>query len=249
MINFFKKKQNIPKITFWPTVQGLDDVVPVQKSIEYIPDWWKNSQNFITGNVLDKGTVRHCPSFPELFRMGYVIPLWCDLYIKVDENGILWKSPDKRFQFEIHKDEQYRNLIPPHARKDVSIILKTLCPWRLKTSPGYSVLQVPMFYHFNEYFEALPGVIWTDIHHEINQQIIIKKFGEFIIQRGTPLVTYIPYKREEIQFECIPENEQLKRSGEISSLHFMTKFIRGYKLQQNQIKKCPFTGKKSDEEK
>ena len=57
-----------------------------------------------------------------------------------------------------------------------------------------------MFYHFNPDFTVLPGTIWTDIHHEINQQMVIHNYGETFIARGTPLAMYIPIRRETFDY-------------------------------------------------
>jgi hypothetical protein len=55
-----------------------------------------------------------------------------------------------------------------------------------------------MFYHFEKDFSVLPGIIHTDIHHEINQQVLYHGEGrEVFIPRGTPLAQYIPFKRLE----------------------------------------------------
>jgi hypothetical protein len=53
-----------------------------------------------------------------------------------------------------------------------------------------------MFYHFKKEFSVLPGVVHTDIHHEVNQQVLYHGEGqEVLIRRGEPFVQYIPYKR------------------------------------------------------
>ena len=57
----------------------------------------------------------------------------------------------------------------------------------LRHQLGWSVWQLPMYYDFNPLFEVLPGIIWSDRHHEINQQMLMKRYGEFTIKRGTHL--------------------------------------------------------------
>jgi hypothetical protein len=44
----------------------------------------------------------------------------------------------------------------------------------------------------------LPGVIDTDIHSEINQQVLYHGNGKTVsIDRGDPFVLYVPFKRSE----------------------------------------------------
>jgi len=96
-----------------------------------------------------------------------------------------------------------------------------------------------MYYHYNTLFETLPGIIWSDIHHEINQQMLIKKYGEFTIKRGTPLAMYVPYERNKYTHDITgPTEENVSWSNE-SYIHVRSKFRGGYKLHQAKVKKCP----------
>jgi hypothetical protein len=68
-----------------------------------------------------------------------------------------------------------------------------------------------MFYQHNPVFDVLPGTIWSDIHHEINQQMVFKEYGEFTIERGTPLAVYIPYKRTKYNFKITNYTEEAQK--------------------------------------
>ena len=55
---------------------------------------------------------------------------------------------------------------------------------------------MPLFYNFNENYSILPGVIDTDIHHDVNQQVLHhSEQQEIFIKRGDPFALYIPFKR------------------------------------------------------
>ena len=194
LFTFWKQREK-PKIHWWSVIDGVDKVTPILPAKEFIPDWWKKVERFINKNHDQKGTVRNCPSFPEYINQGFVVPLWCDLHIEIKHDGYEWHTPDKMFSFSSHGDEQFRDYLPQHMKDNTSMVLKPACPWRVKTPPGWSVWQLPMTYHYNPLFETLPGIIWSDIHHEINQQMLMKQYGEFVIKRGTPLAMYVPYKR------------------------------------------------------
>ena len=238
IFNIIRKEK--PKITFWSIIDGLEKIVPVLPAKEVIPDWWKNAEKFVDNSLKDKGTVKNCPSFPEYLSQGYVVPLWCDLNINVQKDKCEWTTTDKIFNCQFHTDEQYKNYLPEYAKNNVATVLKPDCPWRVKTSDGYSVMQLPLYYDYNSIFEVLPGVIWSDIYHELNQQMIIKKYGEFFIKRGTPLAVYFPFKRENLDFEIQGPNE-INRKWEYETYAMVrTKFRGAYKIQQNITKKCPF---------
>ena len=237
LFTFWKQKEK-PNIKWWSTIEGLDKVVPILPAKEVIPDWWKRVERMIT-SVDSKGTVRNCPSFPEYITQGFVVPLWCDLHVEVRHDGFEWKSPEKMFNFQSHGDIQFRDWIPKHVKDNTSMVLKPACPWRVKTPPGWSLWQLPMYYDFNPVFEVLPGIIWSDIHHEINQQMLMKRYGEFFIKRGTPLAMYVPFERNKYTYTIEgPSAENAAMTNE-SYLHTRTKFKGGYKLNQAKVKKCP----------
>ena len=240
---WFLRKQEKPQITWWSSVDGLEKVAPILPAKEFIPDWFKNIERSEDSTPITKGTVKVCPSFPEFFAQGYVVPLWCDLQINVGAEGFEWHTSDKKFSFEIHGNNQFRDHVPEHVRKNSSLVLKTVCPWRVKTSPGYSLWQMPMYYNYNSLFEVLPGIIWSDILHEINQQMLIKKYGIFTISRGTPLAVYIPYKREKYDFTIRKNDDETRGWADESVLHVHSKFHGGYKLMQLESKKCPVNKK------
>ena len=103
IFKFGPKKED--KIEIWSRVKGLPDVIPVQESRHFLPDWWTKtpmwqddnvkSEN-IRNNLHNKGTIRRCPAVPEFMNMGFIVPLWCDLSIRIFENGSWeWNSPAK----------------------------------------------------------------------------------------------------------------------------------------------------------
>jgi len=238
VFTFWKQKEK-PEIRWWSVIDSVEKVTPIVPAREYIPDWWKKVERMIDSRVDSKGTVRNCPSFPEYITQGFVVPLWCDLHIKIEHNKWEWKTPNKQFSFTNHADEQFRDWVPQHIKDNTSIVLKPACPWRVKTPPGWSVWQLPMYYHYNPLFETLPGIIWSDIHHEINQQMLFKQYGEFKIPRGTPLAMYVPYERNKYTYKVEgPTMENAAWTNE-AFMHIASKFKGGYKLHQAEVKKCP----------
>ena len=238
IFTFWKQKEK-PKIHWWSTIEGLEKVVPIVPAKEVIPDWWKKVERMITAKSDDKGTVRNCPSFPEYITQGFVVPLWCDLHVEITHKKFEWRTPEKMFSFSSHADEQFRDWVPKHVKDNTSMVLKPNCPWRIKTPPGWSVWQLPMYYDFNPLFEVLPGIIWSDRHHEINQQMLMKRYGEFFIKRGTPLAMYVPYERNKYTYDITGPTPEKAQWANESYLHTRTKFKGGYKLNQAKAKKCP----------
>ena len=85
---------------------------------------------------------------------------------------------------------------------------------------------MPLFYHFDNRFSVMPGVIDTDIHHIVNQQVMY--FGdeeEVVIKRGTPFVQYVPFKRQGVTSEIRAASEADLKKFELDRLRYFTKFL------------------------
>jgi hypothetical protein len=200
MVKYMKWKNNLnnnekPLVRFISTVTGLSQIEEcAPKPLKsFIPEWWKDIPT-------TDDNIKKCPSFPDFFSKGYVVPIWTDVKFAYDEDVDLWNSFSSPLlpKWDIHSNQQFVNYKKPSTLgKEGNIIFKAMSPWRLITPPGYSVWQMPLFYHFNENYSVLPGIIDTDIVHETNVQVLYHgKGNEVSINRGDPLVVYVPFKRE-----------------------------------------------------
>jgi hypothetical protein len=144
------------------------------------------------------------------------------------------------FKWEHHGNNQFID----HTKASFNgikgdFIFKTISPWRIITPPGWSVLQLPLFYHFNKEWSVLPGIIDTDIFPEVNQQILYHNNGkEIFIKRGEPFVLYIPFKRDsrlnlKIRYKTKKDINYFIKS----SLNISTKFIPNGSYRELQRKR------------
>jgi hypothetical protein len=226
------------KIEFITFVQGLESIEECRPkpAKNFIPQWFKD----IPSN--EPKTVKFCPSFPDYFSMGYVLPMWTDVKLQFnsEKQEWVWNTPSDQFLVEEHGNSQFIDYVKPsHQGVDGQFVFKMVCPWRIVTPPGWSVLQLPLFYNFNKEFSVLPGVIDTDIHHYINQQVLYHGNGKEIeIIRGTPLALYIPFKREnsDINLEVRSATENDIKKENTLLLNFKTMFRPGIyrKMQRDR---------------
>ena len=242
------------KVIFWSVVEGLEELIPPQPAKKYIPEWYKNVPPFISkGEKIEikpeerrgRGTIKSCPVMVDWFLQGYVLPMWCDLYLEINEDES-WTCrhsfSDKLMVAHVAPTDAYISWLPKHQKKNAVAMLKIDCPWRMKTPAGYSTYQFPMYYNFNPDFEVPPGPTWSDEFHIINPQLIIKHYGVTKINRGTPLCVYVPYKREPddtFQCEIKRRDEECKVLEQKSDLIHCSKFTGGYKEMQKEKGGCP----------
>jgi hypothetical protein len=218
----FNKKD---KIQFISTVEGLESIEEClpRPAKYFIPQWFKD----IPPQIGDITTVRNCPSFPDYFSQGYIIPMWSDVELTCNETGWNWKIPTEKFNWSAHTDDQFINHIQPNFNGvEGQFVFKPDCPWRIITPKGWSVLQLPLFYHFNKDYSVLPGIIDTDIHHEINQQVLYHGNGNTVkINAGDPFVLYIPFKRSnKLKSEILYQTEKHKKYFNTEGLRLFQKF-------------------------
>lgn len=222
------------KIKVTAIIGGMleDKNILPQPANKYIPEWFKNMPVELKGfnhnfkKLPNLRTVKSCPSFTDVFKNGYVIPCPFDVWLHIKENGdVDWRTPDDNFKIEIHPNDQFIN----HAKTNVRKVFKISNPFRIVTPKGWSVMQLPMFYHFNPDFYVPYGIIDTDRHHEINQQIFYtSKEDEILIKKGTPLNYLIPFKRSNKLKIQVVNYAKLHEKITGSWFRVFSKFKNGY---------------------
>ena len=219
-----KKKINVFPLPGYESLLDIPELHP-KPAGAFIPKWFKSIHP-------KKGTIKDCPVIPEYLSQGIVVPMWCDLYIKVTDNELFIETPQNYFEVEQHENGQFLNYINPDDNRIYGIV-KLICPWLIQTSKNLSVYQLPTTYHFNADFSVMPGTIRTDVHHTINQQLFIHKKNEWIfIQRGTPIVHYIPYINKKIKYKIGHPTKKQLRSYNRQEMILSTKFFSAYKLNR-----------------
>ena len=233
----FKKSD---KIQFISTVEGLESVEEClpKPAKHFVPKWFKDIPS------ASPMSVKMCPSFPDYFSQGYIIPMWSDVKLKYVKETMQWnwQTTIDKFPWDIHSNNQFiDHTRPTFSGVEGQFVFKAYCPWKIITPPGWSVLQLPLFYHFNQELSIMPGIIDTDIHHDINQQVLYHGDGKEIkINRGDPFVLYIPFKRSnKLKHEIRYQTEKDKKIFEIQKLNILSYFKpNGYykKLQRQRDK-------------
>ena len=229
------------KIQFISTVEGLEEIEECRPKPAkyYMPSWFKDIPAFYE----EGATARHCPAFPDFFSNGYILPMWVDCILSYDKDNDTWswKTASDQFTFDAHNNKQFLDYTKiQFSGVDGQFVFKAVSPWRIVTPPGWSVLQLPLFYHFNKEWSVLPGTIDTDIHSFTNQQILYHGDGkkEIKINRGDPLVLYLPYKRDSIlDLDVRYQTEDDRKNFVKNNLEFSSKFIPNGIYREKQRKR------------
>ena len=68
---------------------------------------------------------------------------------------------------------------------------------------------------------------------ELNQQLCVTKLGEFVIERGTPIGHYVPFKREDFKHELLYNDKEMNEKFEITTRQINSKFAKRWRNAQN----------------
>jgi hypothetical protein len=245
------EEQHDVKIEFTTSVLGLNKIEEClpKPAKNFIPDWWKLIPSYSKLNnmqesvVAQNTTARQCPSFVDYFSQGYIVPMWADTTLKYNEVSKEWNwrcgSQDSKFKIEVHPNSQFIDYAPASFRGSASsFVFKLVSPWQIRTPKGYSVMSVPVFFHFNNDISAMPGVTDTDYFHVVNQQVLYHGNGrEVFIPRGTPLVQIIPFERKSYVIETSEYSEEFKDAMNVLDAEMTSQFSGQYRKMQRLHKK------------
>jgi len=84
-------------------------------------------------------------------------------------------------------------------------------------------------YQFENRFTVLPGIVETDSYHHINFPTIVHTKKDMIIERGTPFIQVIPFKRDDWDFKVGQMTEEQKYQDTTHKTHLSTKFKNAYR--------------------
>lgn len=223
-----KNKSMISFVTSMPGLLDIEECLPIPARKAF-PSWV--SQIPRTDPIFESSTVRRCPGIIDYLSSGFVLPMWADTRLQYNPTSGEWRTQSGHHgnltKWEIHGQEQFLDYVQAqHLGREVKLVFKSLSPWRIITPPGWSVLQLPLQYHFDNPFAIMAGVIDTDIYHEINQQVMYFGDGEdILIERGTPLVMYVPFKRESLSLDVRVITDTDRRKFQKPDTQLLTKFV------------------------
>jgi len=232
---------------------GLDKVeiaVP-QPAINFIPEMWKKTpilmpqdkqewDLFIDKNIGEdsrKHTAKTCPSFIDIWKSGYVVPAPCDIWLYFDKDKDLyqWETSIPEIEITVHPNMQL--LKHGTGENNWLFTFKLDNVWFVETPKGYSIYQVPMFWHDRSKYEAAYGVIHTDMYHQLNIQLLIKE-QEVLIKQGEPLCYVVPYKRVKHNYKIVPYDEaKIKASNYRNLGRFKSMYLRNFNRMERKREK------------
>ena len=212
-IMFSRKKSSTNKIEFLTRHHRLEGFSGPRPSSKVLPSWLKGLSKFVDSSNFTGMTVKSCMPFLDAMTSGYVITAATDMTLRGWTEGkekhwqATWNVPMEVERPEFVTSHDVPQMGNEPAIKSGSLPLKMRNFFCIKTPEGYSSLIVPVLNN-----QQLPmmgitflsAVVDTDTYNnEINFPFLFSNFtGEdLFIEKGTPLVQVIPFKRENWEME------------------------------------------------
>jgi|GEM_PF-2729388 len=229
-----------PKIEFFTDHEELLEFPPVAAR-KALPDWFKQmspsielppgSSRFPFGiskalrlsNV--NATIRRCPGVISYLSEGYLIPLWSDFLVQIRGKTVYCAGSNELAKASPHSKEMQYNTMPlPDDYLEDSV--KFLNPWKVRTPPGWSVLLSQPFFHFEQRFTAVSGVVDSDVYHHIHINTFFRKGDkDHQLKMGMPFIHVLPFQRNALEPEVRAMTEADKKR--MSRLDFKAKRFFG----------------------
>jgi len=189
-----------------------------QPAINSFPKWYKDMPRYIHVDPNKKistrsaGTIRDCPAVNDAMSSGYTMYLPGDVYldatgdeVKVDVGsfGNGSRIGDAGFEFVVNHDplstSGYRSLYDFHEQS-----MKWQTYWGIRTDEGYSTLFIHPFHRNDLPFVSVTATVDTDkFVTRSPYAFFIKKGFKGTIQRGTPMLQVVPFRREDWQMHIV----------------------------------------------
>lgn len=177
-------------------------------AVKQLPKWFVDKDPYTDKSFLEypddgkfhvrrrvaNATFKKCTPLLDGMSAGYIIPLWADVVVEQEETRpmVYWKTKHDVF----HMHGQSGQEVPAPVGYD-QVVLKYVNCWIPQTPPGYSCLIVSPLGYGDLPFKAIPAVVDTDKSTlELVFPMWIKKGLEGVVEKGTPMVQIIPFKRD-----------------------------------------------------
>lgn len=195
----FSLKQ--PKVVFRCASEDHGVIAEPTAAKAVLPDWFRKlppvdvAHQTATDNGL---TIKRCMPFLDAMTIGWILPLAATVRLEIKDSG---RTVEAGWEFDkvmLSNHHSYQIAGNPDEPRPPC---KFHNYWTIATPPGWSCLFVPPLNRQQPHFRVLSGVVDTDSYTSLIHFPFIPTApdGVYTLERGTPLVQVIPFKRENVQ--------------------------------------------------
>lgn len=237
---FFKKSKIVLDCFLPESFSYVKEYAPIQSASKFYPQWWKELEieHFDFDKMHAVTNMKSCQGFVNVFRHGFILPLWSDFSLKIDENGFYQYSySDMKSSLDAHPNEQAGQYYKDYY------FFKIISPWLIDSNKKDLYVNVmPCIWNHTEPTPYITpyGITNFNSNPGTNIFLLLKKEPQKIfIDYKTPMLHFIPITEKEIvlRHHVITDIEFNKKNSEKSiPLTFNRKQINQDRVKQG---KCP----------
>lgn len=237
------KKDKSLKLKFISTMPKNIDLFPEPiPAFKEIPSWYKKVESFYNKDSTpvdgtQRLTVKRCVAFLDILTSGYLLKTPFDIYIDTTEGKRDFQIPKAMESFSAmglkpmigSHDMKQLDGYPIDTDKYIEFIFRINPIWIVEGSPGVSALFMQPQHQEISPLYAISAIIDIDTYPSDGMlSFLVRKDFKGYINRGTPLVQIIPFKRQEFTSEIVRDQEEYNRIKQIAN-KVRTVFNSGYK--------------------
>jgi hypothetical protein len=239
----FKFLQKPIVLDCFTTSEQLVNIAPINHAYKTYPEWWNNLPPHAEQDGIEFSNMRSCIGMTEFFKHSIHIPMWCDLFLEVlEDGGYRWQFSDPEKACSIHPKYQYGDFMEDGK----SGHMKLKSPWLLRCKEDINWVWTQPTYNFPQIFNitVLPGIVeykdnvTTNVNFVINTSVQ----GKILIPVGQPIVSLTPMseRKVEVKRHVISEAEEKRMYSMFESASF-SNIARKVKRMKEANKGCPYS--------
>lgn len=221
--------------------QASYDLFRPSPAVEYIPEWWKNTPVEVdVGGVYPVKTLRTCDGFVNLYKQGFVLPMWSDLAIAVKDKNYRWQYSDNFSQATVHYEQQWNS----YAASNTYGNIKLHANWRAKSKQSLEWFFTTPSWNYrpdNNWYVA-QGLINYSKSRDFNVNLFvdITKNKTFVIPVNSALAFMVPLtdKKVVLKHHLVTKEEYERYAVPMVSFNRYNDVVS--KITKSQKSKCPF---------
>jgi hypothetical protein len=217
-----------------------DKSIHPEPAIFHIPQWYKDVPN---PDIHTERTIKACKPFLDSLTAGYILKNPIDQKINFNVKGPndklnvwieygtilgLYRNEKQYLNVnmgtpgEVHGIDQVGGEKCPFVKENKNFpIFKILNPWTILVPKGYSVFYMQPINRAERRFEIFSGIVDGPCSLPTNFPCVIKKEGTWVLEKGAPIASVFPFKKESWKMK-IEEWDEKKLS---SFLYQMSTFL------------------------
>ncbi len=200
---FFRPRAR-PVVEFLCAPEDMGVIAEPTPAKSMLPDWFRKLPAVdpavlsATNNGL---TIKRCMPFLDAMTVGYVLSLAATTRLEIRNGGLEVEAGWEFDKTMVSNHGAYQIAGHPHGQRPP---MKFHNYWTIRTPPGWSCLFVQPLNRHGLPVEIIAGVVDTDSYASLIHFPFIATAGDgvHVLEKGTPLVQVIPFRRDATHLEC-----------------------------------------------